>query len=256
MDRYELAEIDGPIDKYIDDHKMIVFGVCVCVYVYVSILWYVYVCICMCLCVFVCVCVCTFVSKCFCVCVREREREKERKRKRKRERALSRINLSPSSVVIISLLDCTLDRCCCCCCCSSSSSSRPWHPRAFDSTSSAYSLSRVGTRGLKGNKEERLQSFNIRNRWRERTNQPVSQPTNCTDTHQLNQAVAITNYTNPNYPFIYLRYMTFQSVLSFTPFRVFHTSVSRWFLTGVWVTASLLKSPGLFSVFWPISTIL
>ena len=32
------------------------------------------------------------------------------------------------------------------------------------------------------------------------------------------------------------------------PFRVFHISVSWWFFAGVWVTASLLKSPGLFSV--------
>ena len=31
--------------------------------------------------------------------------------------------------------------------------------------------------------------------------------------------------------------------------RVFHISVSQCFLTGVWVTASLIKSPGLFSVF-------
>ena len=37
-----------------------------------------------------------------------------------------------------------------------------------------------------------------------------------------------------------------------TPLRVFHTSVSWWFLTGVWETASLLKSPGLVSVFRPI----
>ena len=35
----------------------------------------------------------------------------------------------------------------------------------------------------------------------------------------------------------------------------FHTSVSRWFLTGVWVTSSLLKSPGLYLVFWAFSTI-
>ena len=35
--------------------------------------------------------------------------------------------------------------------------------------------------------------------------------------------------------------------------RVFHISVSWWFFTGVWVIASLLKSPGLFSVFWPFS---
>ena len=34
---------------------------------------------------------------------------------------------------------------------------------------------------------------------------------------------------------------------------VFHISVSWWFFTGVWVTESLLKSPGLFSVFWPFS---
>ena len=39
-------------------------------------------------------------------------------------------------------------------------------------------------------------------------------------------------------------------------FRVFHISVSWWSFTGVWVTASLLKSPGLFSVFWPFSIML
>ena len=33
--------------------------------------------------------------------------------------------------------------------------------------------------------------------------------------------------------------------------RVFHISVSWWFSTGVWVTASVLKSPGLFSVIRP-----
>ena len=37
--------------------------------------------------------------------------------------------------------------------------------------------------------------------------------------------------------------------------RVFHISVSWLSFTGVWVTASLFKSPGLFSVFWPISII-
>ena len=35
----------------------------------------------------------------------------------------------------------------------------------------------------------------------------------------------------------------------FTPF---HTIVSRWSITGFWVTTNLLNSPGLFSVFWPI----
>ena len=34
-------------------------------------------------------------------------------------------------------------------------------------------------------------------------------------------------------------------------FRVFHISVSWWSFTGVWVKASLLQSPGLFSLFWP-----
>ena len=42
----------------------------------------------------------------------------------------------------------------------------------------------------------------------------------------------------------------------FTPFRVFHTSISWWFFTRAWVTASFFKSPGLFSVFWPILTML
>ena len=38
--------------------------------------------------------------------------------------------------------------------------------------------------------------------------------------------------------------------------RVFHISVSWWFFTGIWLTASLLKSPGLLSVFWQFSIIL
>ena len=38
--------------------------------------------------------------------------------------------------------------------------------------------------------------------------------------------------------------------------RAFYISVSRGFFTGVWVTASLLKSPGLFLVFWPFSIML
>ena len=39
-------------------------------------------------------------------------------------------------------------------------------------------------------------------------------------------------------------------------FRVFYISVSWGFFTGVWVTASLLKSPGLFLVFCPFSVML
>ena len=32
--------------------------------------------------------------------------------------------------------------------------------------------------------------------------------------------------------------------------------MSRWFFTGVWVTGRLLKTPGLFLVFWPFSIML
>ena len=35
--------------------------------------------------------------------------------------------------------------------------------------------------------------------------------------------------------------------------RVFHISFSWWSFTGVWATKILLKSSGLFSVFWPPS---
>ena len=39
-------------------------------------------------------------------------------------------------------------------------------------------------------------------------------------------------------------------------FRVFHISASWWFFTGFWVTVSLLKFPGLFTIFWPSSIML
>ena len=39
-------------------------------------------------------------------------------------------------------------------------------------------------------------------------------------------------------------------------FRVFQISISWWYFTGDWVTASLLKSPAIFSVFWPSSIML
>ena len=39
-------------------------------------------------------------------------------------------------------------------------------------------------------------------------------------------------------------------------FRYFHISISWWFFTGVCSTANLLKSPGLFPVFWPFSAML
>ena len=60
--------------------------------------------------------------------------------------------------------------------------------------------------------------------------------------------------------FMYLTSFQFRLVLSlllllllFIPWEFFHISVSWWSFTGVWVTASLLKSPGLFSIFWLIS---
>ena len=57
--------------------------------------------------------------------------------------------------------------------------------------------------------------------------------------------------------FIYPIFIYYISHLSVNPgpfslkIRVFHISVSRWFFTGFWVTASSLKSPGFFSVLWP-----
>ena len=45
-------------------------------------------------------------------------------------------------------------------------------------------------------------------------------------------------------------------LFSFTLLRVFHTSIIWLFSTGVWVTVSLLKSAGLFLVFWQIITML
>ena len=42
----------------------------------------------------------------------------------------------------------------------------------------------------------------------------------------------------------------------FTPSRNFHIYVSRWSSTWFWGTASLIKSQGLFSVFWSFSIML
>ena len=59
------------------------------------------------------------------------------------------------------------------------------------------------------------------------------------------------------------RYLSFFSHSFFTiiiiiiiAIGVFHISVSWWSFTGVWVTANLLMTPGLFSVFWPFSIML
>ena len=47
----------------------------------------------------------------------------------------------------------------------------------------------------------------------------------------------------------------FLQSLFFSPLRAFHTSVNRWFFTGARVITSLLTSPGLFSVFLPITVV-
>ena len=60
-------------------------------------------------------------------------------------------------------------------------------------------------------------------------------------------------FTKDPYYYYYYNYY-------FTLLRVFHTSVSWWFFTRIWVTTSLLKSPLLFladvnnAVVWMIST--
>ena len=40
------------------------------------------------------------------------------------------------------------------------------------------------------------------------------------------------------------------------PVEIFSSALADGFFTGVWVTTSLLKSPGLFSVFWQFSIML
>ena len=53
------------------------------------------------------------------------------------------------------------------------------------------------------------------------------------------------------YHYHYYYYYYYSTLL-----RFFHTSASWWSFTGDWVTVSFLKSPGLFSVFWPFSIIM
>ena len=52
------------------------------------------------------------------------------------------------------------------------------------------------------------------------------------------------------------RYLYFFSHYYYLLIRDFHISINWWFFIGVWVTASFLKSPGLFLVFWPFSIML
>ena len=45
---------------------------------------------------------------------------------------------------------------------------------------------------------------------------------------------------------------TFKVIINIIFIWVSHTSTSWWFSIGFWVTSSLLKPPGLFSLFWSI----
>ena len=58
-----------------------------------------------------------------------------------------------------------------------------------------------------------------------------------------------------NYEFIYFKLKWVQNTLLFF-ITVFLITLSWWSFTGVWETASLFKSPGLFSGFWLILTML
>ena len=49
--------------------------------------------------------------------------------------------------------------------------------------------------------------------------------------------------------FFFLLIIIRSGLLAETLLRVFHTSVSWWSFSGVWITASFLRFPGLFSVF-------
>ena len=55
---------------------------------------------------------------------------------------------------------------------------------------------------------------------------------------------------------VFIQYLLLLLSLLYYSLWVFHISISWWSFTRIWVTASLLKSPGLLSVFWPILTML
>ena len=70
-----------------------------------------------------------------------------------------------------------------------------------------------------------------------------------------NVGLLVVNPCHDNiFPFIHLLLLSL--LLLFHSTRDFHSRVSWWSFTGVWVTASLLISPGLFWEFNPILTTL
>ena len=56
--------------------------------------------------------------------------------------------------------------------------------------------------------------------------------------------------------FLRLTYQIIITIIIVYSFTVFRISVSRWSFHRVWETVNLFKSPGLYSVFWPFSTML
>ena len=61
---------------------------------------------------------------------------------------------------------------------------------------------------------------------------------------------------SPLYRRFYYYYYYYYYYYCFTSLTVFLTSISWWSFSGVWVSASLLKFPRFFSVFWLILTVL
>ena len=69
----------------------------------------------------------------------------------------------------------------------------------------------------------------------------------------FNHLYFLSSFTSYYYYYYYYYYCR---CCCFIPLSIFLTNISWWFSTGVWVTAILLKSPGLFAVLWPISIML
>ena len=74
--------------------------------------------------------------------------------------------------------------------------------------------------------------------------------------HSFFNSLARSRYLSLFSPTFNFIYWSANYYCYFTLLRVFRTNVSRWSFISVWVTASHLKSPWLFSVFWSISTML
>ena len=84
------------------------------------------------------------------------------------------------------------------------------------------------------------------------------------DTHEhayINKSKKIIPFSYPVFVYFFALYYFHNMVLwngkiTIIIIIIIHISITWWFFTGVWVTASLLKSPGLVSVFWPSAAML